>query len=265
MSILVNIIITICAFAAAVYAVRGNTTDSVGNLTRKGWFAIVIAAIAFISSCVKEYYDNKESKEKDMQINSLNSKVDSLNFVATNIDSNILNQKTCLFHDNISLGPGDTSVISFPLNQGMSIKILKQNCDNSVVVFYNNKPRRINDTDEEFSFKEFTNEKPYFENQNDAPCGIDFEIWGTLASFSRIRKQIKETAASITSEKELQSSNGAIIHSQPDNNCLAKLEKIEYGWALQLCSSNKCEVVSDTKSFLESILNEKLVRACLGI
>jgi apolipoprotein N-acyltransferase len=127
---IINILIVIFSFLAAAYAALGNTTNDQGKLTNKGWAVIIIALALLILGVLKEVKDEKEGKEKDVKITKLQIKIDSMKTALSKIDTNILLEKRMLFDARISMEPYGSVSVPFRLLKGMSIKILKQNCEN---------------------------------------------------------------------------------------------------------------------------------------
>lgn len=200
---LIEFLLTLSAFLAAIIATLGNTTNATGKLSSRGYWALAIGLISFCASIFKAWDDQKQDKKKDREIfnlqatlDSTKSNADSIKQIVKKNDSIQENERRLLF------GPKkiafteefETHVIPFSIDSGMSIRIVEQNCDGNLHLVYNDKERRIYEQDDEFHAPQYVNNgHVLFQNKGDVICNAIYEVWGTSKAHRNAQKLKKRT------------------------------------------------------------------------
>jgi hypothetical protein len=109
----------------------------------------------------------------------------------------------------------------------------------------------------------------FFENLSDAPCGIDYQVWGSLMSqIDTIGKknddESKEYKEIVNERKKVDEKNNPKTKSENPKNydpiieCETNLSIPKIGWGLQFASDIDCRTVLEKKKILESAIGSKL-------
>ncbi len=184
----INLLLAVAACVATFTTTFGNTTDAGGKINGKGIFALLIAIAVLVISSFKAYDDEKKDDDKDrlnksmkIAIDSSSRIIDSLKLLTINVNSAISTENRRLFYDKLNFEVYGNYPVKYNLVKGMTLKIVRENCEGSLSFQYHGKRVLITALKHDIPINEsISGGEAVFSNEGDNTCSLSYEIFGTL-------------------------------------------------------------------------------------